>query len=130
MKYNITLPVNWLPVRLLVTHTIMVNKLLSKINLYSANMSEESVELKFDQSHRHRLPIIFSLEFPPSSYQIYRFLNCLQIQSKNSPFLWCKHLWPLAISIHVPLIGHINHVDFCILKLYYAMLYDNSIPLT
>jgi len=37
--------------------------------------------------------------------------------SKNSPFLWCKHLWPLAISIHALLIWH-NHVDFCILKLY------------
>jgi len=29
----------------------------------------------------------FSMEFPPSSSQIYRLLPCLQIQSKNSPFL-------------------------------------------
>jgi len=41
----------------------------------------------------------FPLEFPPSSPQIYRLLHCLQIQSKNAPILWCKHLWPLAISI-------------------------------
>jgi len=24
-------------------------------------------------------------------------LHCLQIQSKNSSFLWCKHFWPLTI---------------------------------
>jgi len=39
----------------------------------------------------------FSLEFPPSSSQIYRLLHCHQIQSKNSPFLWCKHIWPLTV---------------------------------
>jgi len=43
----------------------------------------------------------FPLEFPHSSSRIYRLLYCHQIQSKNSPFLWCKHLWPLAISIHM-----------------------------
>jgi len=65
----------------------------------------------------------FPLEFPPSSSQIYiyRLLHCLQIKSKNSPFLWCTYLWPLAISIHALLIWH-NHVNFCILKLYYVML--------
>jgi len=63
----------------------------------------------------------FSLEFPPSSCQIYLLLHCLQIQSKNSPFLWCKHLWPLTISIHALLIRH-NHVDFCTLKLYYISI--------
>jgi len=40
----------------------------------------------------------------PSSSPIYRLLHCLQIQSKNAPFLWCKHLWSLAISIHALLI--------------------------
>jgi len=39
----------------------------------------------------------FPLEFHPSSSQIYRLLHSLQIQSNNSPFLWCEHLWPLAI---------------------------------
>jgi len=53
----------------------------------------------------------FSLKFPPSSSHVYRLVHCLQIQSKNSPFLWCKHLWPLAISIHALLIRH-NPVDF------------------
>jgi len=33
----------------------------------------------------------------PSSSQIYRLSHCLQIQSKNSPFLGCKHFWPLTI---------------------------------
>jgi len=61
------------------------------------------------------------LKFPPSSSQIYRLLHCLQIQSENATFLWCKHLWPLAIDIHALLIRH-NHVDFCVLKLYYVML--------
>jgi len=64
---------------------------------------------------------LFPLEFPPSSSRIYRLLRCLQIQSKNSPFLWCKHLWPPAIYIHELLIRH-NHVDFCVLKLHYVML--------
>jgi len=58
----------------------------------------------------------FPLEFPPSSSQIYRLLHCLQIQSKNSPFLWCKHLWPLAIYIRALLIS--------ILKLYFVMLLE------
>jgi len=39
---------------------------------------------------------------------------------KTQNFLWCKHLWPLAISIHALQIRH-NHVDFCVLKLYYVM---------
>jgi len=30
----------------------------------------------------------FSLKFPSSSSQIYRLVHCLQIQAKNSPFLW------------------------------------------
>jgi len=47
--------------------------------------------------------------------------NQLQKQSRNSSFLWCKHLWPLAIYIHVLLIRH-NHVDFCVLILCYVML--------
>jgi len=63
----------------------------------------------------------FPLEFPPSSSQIYRLLHCLQIQSKYSPFLFCKHLWPLAIYIHALLIRH-SHVDFSVLKLYYVLL--------
>jgi len=64
---------------------------------------------------------------PPSSSKIYRLLHCLQIQSKNSPFLWwIQHLWPLAIHIHALLIRH-NHVDFLCLEiiLCYVML---SIP--
>jgi len=64
----------------------------------------------------------FSLEHPSSSSQVYRLLHCFQIQSKNSSFLWCKHLRPQAISIHALLIRH-NHVDCCVLKLYYVMLY-------
>jgi len=32
-------------------------------------------------------PTCFSLEFPPSSSQIYQLLHCIQIQFKNSPFL-------------------------------------------
>jgi len=40
---------------------------------------------------------------------------------QNLPFLWCKHLRPLAIYIHALLILH-NQVDFCVLKLYYVML--------
>jgi len=56
-----------------------------------------------------------------SSSQIYRLIQCLPIQSKNSTFLWCKHLWPLAVSIQALLIRH-NHLDFCVLKLYYVML--------
>jgi len=63
----------------------------------------------------------FPLEYPPSSSQIYRLLHCLQIKSKISPFLWCKRLWLLASYIHALLIRH-NHVDFCVLKLYYVML--------
>jgi len=39
----------------------------------------------------------FSLEFPPSSSRIYRLFHCLQIQSKNSPILLCKPLWPTTI---------------------------------
>jgi len=61
----------------------------------------------------------FSLESPSSSSLIYHLLHCLQIQSKNSRFLW--YLWPLKISIHVLLIQH-NQVDLCILKLCYVML--------
>jgi len=61
------------------------------------------------------------LKFPPSSSQIYRLSHCFQIQSKNSPFLWCKHLWPLAISIRALVIRH-YHVYICVLKLYYIML--------
>jgi len=61
----------------------------------------------------------FSSEFLSSLSEIYRLLHCLQIQSKSSPFLWSKYLWPLAISIHSLLI---RHVDYCILKLYYIML--------
>jgi len=34
----------------------------------------------------------FSLEFSLSSFQLYRLLHCLQIQSKNSPFPRGKHL--------------------------------------
>jgi len=66
------------------------------------------------------------LEFPPSSSQIYRLLHFLQIQSKNSPFLWCKHLWLLAITIHALLIRH-NQVDLhlgvilCYVMLGYVM---------
>jgi len=45
----------------------------------------------------------------------------LKSNLKNSPFLQCMHLWPLAIYIHVLLIRH-NHVYFCVLKLYYVML--------
>jgi len=63
----------------------------------------------------------FPLKFPPSSSQINRLRHCLQIQSKNSPFLWCNHLWPSAISIHEFRIQN-NHVDFCVLKLYYVTL--------
>jgi len=61
---------------------------------------------------------LFRLEFPPSSSQIYRLLHCLQIQSKISPFLWCKYLWPLAISIHAVLIGHklcLSFLSLCML---------------
>jgi len=60
----------------------------------------------------------FPLEFPPLSSQIYRLSHCLQIPSKNSPFLW-----PLTISIQALLIRHIN-VDFGVLKLYYVMLHS------
>jgi len=63
----------------------------------------------------------FPLKSPSSSSQIYRYLHGLQIKSKNSPFLRCKHLWHLAIYIHVLQIRH-NHVDFGVLKLYYVML--------
>jgi len=52
-------------------------------------------------------------------------LHCLQIQSKNSPVvLWCKHLRPLAISIH----AHMIRNKSCWLLrleiiLYYVMLH-------
>jgi len=63
----------------------------------------------------------FPMEFPPSLSKIYWLLHCLQIQSKNSPFLCWKHIWPPVISIHALLIRH-NHVDFCALKFYYVHL--------
>jgi len=63
----------------------------------------------------------FPLEFPASSSQIYRLLHCLQIQSKNSLSLRCKHLCPLAIY-HELLIRVRHNSWFCVLKLYYVML--------
>jgi len=54
----------------------------------------------------------FSLELSPSSSQIYQLLYCLQIQSKNSPFLWCKHFWPLTILS--------THFKFDIIMLIFA----------
>jgi len=67
----------------------------------------------------------FSLEFPPSSSsEIYRLLHCLRIQSKNSPFLWYKHLWPLTI-LSTRFWFDINHAAhwFYVLRLglYYVM---------
>jgi len=47
---------------------------------------------------------MLALPFGIHSLIIYRLLYCLQIQSKNLHFLWCKHLWPLAISINALLI--------------------------
>jgi len=46
---------------------------------------------------------------------------------KTHHFLWCKHLWPLAISVPALLIRH-SHVDFCVLKLYYVIMlcYESS----
>jgi len=70
----------------------------------------------------------FSLVFSPSSSQIYLLLYCLQIQSKNSPFLWCKYIWPLIIlsthfwfDIIMLIFASWNYIIICYAMLCYVM---------
>jgi len=68
------------------------------------------------------LALLFGIT--PSSSQIYPLLHCLQIQFKIRLFSEASisGQFPLTIlSMHALLIRH-NHVDFCVLKLYYIML--------
>jgi len=46
----------------------------------------------------------FSLAFPASSSQICRLLQCLQVQSKNSPFLWREHLDMIRLILRLEII--------------------------
>jgi len=68
--------------------------------LRSASLSLLSQpRINISLASRHAGPFLWN-SLAPSSSQIYRLLHCLQIQN-NSPFLWCKQLWPLAfISTH------------------------------
>jgi len=45
---------------------------------------------------RHAGLASFWNSLPRHLCMIYRLLQCLQIQYKYSPVLWCKHLWPLT----------------------------------
>jgi len=67
----------------------------------------------------------------PHSWHKLNFLcwRAVKTPINQSINLQCKHLWPIALSIHALLIQH-NHVDFCVLKLYYVMLCCVSFAVT
>jgi len=76
---------------------------LNTCHLYLLTLHRVSFALHFSPNlvSTLLLPlVVFTLLanlFPPTSFEIYQLLHCLQIQSKNSPFLWCKQFWRLTI---------------------------------